>query len=153
MRNMSTDVRHISATDRVFNGILAGFIATLVLSALHEPVLLVTEAIGVHAPLAGWLIHFFVGTLLWGGAFGFMHDFLPGPSWLRGVIFAAGAAMLVLFVLAPLTGAGLLCLKFGYLAPLIVALFHFAYGGILGGIYGKLVDTDEARDYLEGHPH
>ena len=41
---MSTDVRHISATDRVFNGILAGFIATLVLSALHEPVLLVTEA-------------------------------------------------------------------------------------------------------------
>ena len=153
MRNMSTDVRHISATDRVFNGIVAGFIATLVLSALHEPVLLVAEAIGVHAPATGWLIHFFVGTLLWGGAFGFMHDFMPGPSWMRGTIFAAGAATLVLFVLAPLTGAGLLCLKLGYVAPLIIALFHFSYGAMLGGIYGKLVDTDEARDYLAGHTH
>jgi hypothetical protein len=24
---------------------------------------------------------------------------------------------------------------------------------MLGGVYGKLVDTDEARDYLAGHPH
>jgi hypothetical protein len=153
MLNLRTDVRHISATDRIGNWIVAGFIATLMLSALHEPVLVVTEAVGVHAPVAGWLMHFFVGTLLWGGAFGFLHDFLPGPSWVRGAIFAAGAAVLVLFVFAPLTGAGMLCLKLGYAAPAIVALFHLAYGGILGGIYGKMVDTDEARDYLAGHTH
>jgi hypothetical protein len=153
MRNPRTDEWHVSATDRIGNGIVAGFIATLILSALHEPVLLVTEAVGVHAPVAGWLIHFFVGTLLWGGAFGFAHDFLPGPSWVRGATFAAGAALLVLLVFAPLTGAGMLCLKLGYMAPVVVALFHLAYGGILGAVYGKLVDTDEARDYLAGHSH
>ena len=144
---------HISATDRIGNGIVAGFIATLALSALHEPVTLVTEAVGVRTPVAGLLFHFFVGTLLWGGLFGFLHDFLPGPSWMRGMIFAAAAALIVLLAIAPFTGAGLLCLKLGMFAPPIVLLFHLAYGAILGGIYGKLVDTDEARDHLAGHAH
>ena len=154
MRNRHTEAEpHISATDRIGNGIVAGFIATLALSALHEPVIVVTEAVGVHAPVAGWLFHFFVGTLLWGGGFGFAHDVLPGPSWMRGTIFAAGAALIVLFVFAPLTGTGFLCLKLGVFAPVIVALFHLAYGAILGAIYGKLVDTDEARDRLAGHAH
>jgi hypothetical protein len=151
-RNKLRTDRHISATDRIGNGIVAGFVATLVLSALHDPLTLVTEAVGVRAPVAGLLFHFFVGTLLWGGAFGFLHDFLPGPSWVRGMIFAAGAALAVFLAIGPFTGAGFFCLKLGGFAPVVVALFHLAYGAILGGIYGKLVDTDEARDYL-GHSH
>ena len=147
---MRTD---ISITDRIGNGIVAGFIATLVMSALHEPVALVTEAVGVHAPVAGLLFHFFVGTLLWGAVFGIVHDYLFGPSWLRGVIFASGAALIVLFVIAPLTGSGMLCLKLGAFAPFVVALFHLAYGAILGGVYGKLIDTDEARDDLATPAH
>jgi hypothetical protein len=70
----------------------------------------------------------------------------------RGVLFAGGAALIVLLAFAPLTGAGMLCLKFGVFAPAVVALFHLAYGAILGGVYGKLIDTDEARDYLK-HLH
>jgi len=47
MRNRHTDAEHhVSATDRIGNGIIAGFIATLALSAVHEPVALVTEAVG-----------------------------------------------------------------------------------------------------------
>jgi hypothetical protein len=134
----------ISITDRIGNGIVAGFIATLVMSALHEPVALMTAAVGMHAPV-GLLFHFFVGTFLWGGAFGIAHDWLVGPSWLRGVLFGGGAALVVMFVVAPLTGSGFLCLKLGFLAPAVVALFHLSYGAILGGIYGKLLDTDEAR--------
>jgi hypothetical protein len=145
--------RHISATDRIGNGIVAGFVATLILSGLHEPLTLVTEAVGVRAPVAGLLFHFFVGTLLWGGAFGFLHDVLPGPSWLRGVIFAAGVALVVLIGIAPFTGAGLFCLKLGAFAPVVVALFHLAHGAILGAVYGKLIDTDEAREYLAGPQH
>ena len=148
--SMRTDV---SITDRIGNGIVAGFIATLMLSALHEPVALVTESVGVRAPVSGFLFHFFVGTLLWGSAFGFMHDYLAGPSWLRGVVFASAAALVVMFAIAPLTGAGFLCLKLGWFAPVVIALFHLAYGAILGGIYGKLIDTDEARDHLAHHAH
>jgi hypothetical protein len=153
MRNKLRIERHISATDRIGNGIVAGFVATLILSALHDPLTLVTEAVGVRAPVAGLLFHFFVGTLVWGGMFGFMHDFLPGPSWVRGMIFAACAAFAIFVAIAPFTGAGLFCLKLGSFAPVVVALFHLTYGAILGAIYGKLVDTDEARDHLAGHPH
>ena len=85
---MRTDV---SMTDRIGNGIVAGFIATLVMSALHEPVALVTAAAGMRAPV-GLLFHFFVGTLIWGSAFGIVHDWLAGPSWLRGVVFGSVAA-------------------------------------------------------------
>jgi hypothetical protein len=144
---MRTD---ISATDRIGNGIVAGFIATLTLSVLHEAVGLLTEAVGVETVAIAWLFHFFVGTLLWGGAFGFAHDYLPGPSWLRGVIFAAGAAAIVLLGVMPLTGAGFFCLNYGIVAPVIVTLFHLAYGAVLGAIYGKLVDTEDAP---VGHAH
>src|SRR4051812_13088009 len=145
---MRTDV---SITDRIGNGIVAGFIATLVLSALHEPVTVLTAAVGVRAPVAGLLFHFFVGTLLWGSAFGFVHDYLFGPSWLRGVVFASGAALIVMFAIAPLTGSGFLCLRLGAFAPLVVVLFHLAHGAILGTVYGKLIDTDEAREHLAQH--
>jgi uncharacterized protein DUF6789 len=138
---MRTDV---SITDRIGNGIVAGFIATFVMSALHEPMALVTAAVGLHAPV-GLLFHFFVGTLLWGSLFGFLHDWLAGPSWLRGIAFGFVAALAVLFVIAPLAGSGLLCLKLGLFAPIVVALFHVAYGAILGLVYGKLLDTDEAH--------
>ena len=42
----------VAITDRIGNGIVAGFIATFVMSALHEPVALVTAAVGLHAPRA-----------------------------------------------------------------------------------------------------
>ena len=147
---MRTDV---SIADRIGNGIVAGFIATLVLSALHEPVTLLTAAVGVRAPVTGLLFHFFVGTLLWGSIFGLVHDYLFGPAWLRGVVFAGGAALIVMFAIAPLTGSGFLCLKLGALAPVAVALFYLTYGAILGAIYGKLIDTDEAREQLAHHSH
>jgi hypothetical protein len=134
----------IAITDRIGNGIVAGFIATFVVSVLHEPVALVTAAVGMHAPV-GLLFHFFVGTLLWGGAFGLVHDWLVGPSWLRGVLFGAAAALVVILGVAPLTGSGFLCLKLGVWAPIVVVLFHLSYGAILGLVYAKLVDTDEAR--------
>ena len=34
--------------------------------------------------------------------------------------------------------------------PIVVALFHLSYGVLLGATYGKLVDTDEAREHM--HP-
>jgi hypothetical protein len=56
----------------------------------------------------------------------------------------------VMFGVAPLTGSGFLCLKLGMWAPVVVALFHLSYGAILGLVYGKLLDTDEAR-YVAHH--
>src|SRR3989442_13981152 len=100
---MRTD---ISITDRIGNGVVAGFIATFAMSVLHEPVALMTEAIGMRAPPVGLLFHFFVGTLLWGSVFAMLHDILPGPSWVRGTIFSAGTFPLVMWVVMPSVRAG-----------------------------------------------
>lgn len=140
---MRTD---ISGTDRIGNGIVAGFIATLAVAGLHEAVSLLTESVGLRTQALGLLFHFFVGTLLWGGAFGFAHDYLWGPSWVRGVTFAAGAALLVMLVAMPLNGNGILGLHHGLALPVVIALLHVLYGAMLGGIYGKLIDTDEAHE-------
>jgi hypothetical protein len=133
----------ISIIDRVGNGIVAGFIATLALSALHETVSLLTAALGLRTPTTGWLFHFFVGTFLWGALFGFLHDYLFGPSWVRGITFAAAASFVVMVAVMPLTGAGFFCIKLGIFAPILVTLFHLIYGAMLGAVYGKLIDTDE----------
>ena len=146
---MRTDV---SFTDRIGNGIVAGFIATLVIAGLHEAVSLLTEAVGMPTPALGWLFHFFVGTLLWGVAFGFAHDYLVGPSWVRGITFGAIAALIVLLVVMPLTGAGLFGLGIDTFAPFVIALIHLVYGATIGLIYGKLIDTDEAREH-DMHAH
>src|ERR1700712_5602337 len=91
----------ISITDRIGNGAVAGFIATFAMSALHEPVALLTQAIGMRAPPAGLLFHFFVGTLLWSSGFGILHDILPGPSGVRGMIFSAGTLLAVMLLVLP----------------------------------------------------
>jgi hypothetical protein len=141
----------ISVTDRIGNGVVAGFIATLAMSALHEPVALLTEALGMRTPRLGLVFHFFVGTLLWGSLFGVLHDALPGPSWLRGTLFSVGASLLVMLAVLPAVGAGWLGMRCGPYAPFVIVVFHLVYGAALGGIYGKLVDTDEAHGHHLGH--
>ena len=140
---MRTD---ISAVDRIGNGIVAGFIATVAMSVLHEAVEFLTEAVGAPNPALGWVFHFFVGTLLWGGAFGLAHDYLPGASWLRGTIFGGLVALIVLLGVMPLVGAGMLGLEFDTFAPLFIVIAHLVYGTVLGVAYGKLTDTDEAHE-------
>jgi hypothetical protein len=147
---MRTD---ISITDRIGNGVVAGFIATFAMSVLHEPVALLTQAIGMRAPPVGLLFHFFVGTLLWGSVFGMLHDILPGPSWVRGTIFSAGTLLIVMLVVLPSVGAGWFGMRCGPFAPFVIAAFHLLYGATLGLIYGKLVDTDEAHEHEVGHLH
>ncbi len=134
---------HSRVVDCVGRGLIAGFIATLALSALHDPIVMVTSALGVRSPAVGLLFHFFVGTLLWGGAFGLMHDHLWGPSWLRGIVFAGTVSLLVLFVALPLGGAGLCGLRHGIAVPITVVALHLVYGAALGALFGALIPADE----------
>jgi ABC-type dipeptide/oligopeptide/nickel transport system permease subunit len=46
----------------------------------------------------------------------------------------------------PAADMGLFGLEIDFMVPLVIALFHLLYGVLLGAIYGKLVDTDEARE-------
>src|SRR5262249_4518285 len=85
-------------------GIVAGFVATFVLSALLDPFGLFAPSILPASPPVGWVLHFFVGTVVWGIGFAVLHDYLRGPAWQRGLMFALGAWIVVI------TGAAILIL-------------------------------------------
>ena len=103
---------------------IAGFAATVVLSLLMimkasmglMPQLNVIAmlggmshgAIGVGGPGIGWLMHFLIGTVLWGLLFAVLYDRLPGSGAVaKGMAFSVLAWLLMMILAMPMAGAGL----------------------------------------------
>ena len=136
-------------------GMLAGFIATAVLSAL----MLMKSAMGIMpeldiarmlgemmggGPALGWIGHFFIGTVLWGTAFAFLAPYLPGDNqWVKGVSFGMVAWLLMMIMIMPMAGGGVFGLRFGLMAPIMTAMLHAIFGAVLGGSYGALASRSE----------
>jgi hypothetical protein len=129
--------------DRFGKGIVAGFLATLALSLLLDPISILVGAVGVASPMIGWLTHLFVGTVIWGPIFAIVHDHISGPSWLRGLVFGIAAWLLVMLVIMPLSGAGLFAIGLGIATPSVTFIVHALYGALLGEIYGRLLSPEE----------
>ena len=79
---------------------------------------------------AGVVMHFLLGTLGFAIGFVIIGPYLPGPGWLRGVIFMAAIWFLAGLIAMPVLGVGLF---FGGAKEAMAALFgHVALGAILG---------------------
>jgi len=129
------------------NGLLAGFAATVVLSVLMVakgmmgliPELDVAAmlAMMMGAPLiVGWIAHFIIGTLAWGGAFAFLYDVIPGGSaTLKGIVFGVAAWLGMMIVVMPMVGAGFFGMNLGLTAPVMTLALHIIYGAVLGKVY------------------
>ena len=128
-------------------GIAAGFVATIVLSAMMlvkhsmglmpelDPIAMITAMAGANSPALGWIAHFVIGSILWGIGFAVVSPYLPGPFWLRGVIFAVGAWLLMMIVMMPMAGAGLFGLGLSMMTPVATLVLHIVFGLVLGGVY------------------
>ena len=135
-------------------GIAAGFVATFVLSVIMlmkrsmglmpelDPVAMISAMAGASSPVVGWIGHFVIGSIFWGGGFAIVSPYLPGPYRLRGTIFALGAWLMVMMVVMPMAGAGWFGLGLGVMAPVVTLALHVVFGLVLGTIYG-LVDTKQ----------
>jgi hypothetical protein len=131
-------------------GIIAGFVASAALSgavvlaawtgltlAFH-PVEAVSGIMLTPAGLS-WVVHFAIGTFLWGGLFSALSPILPGPFWLKGVVFGAIAWLLMAVVIWAADPTS---------PPQILpgrVLLHLLFGILLGSIYGTLLDRAERR--------
>ena len=140
-------------------GLLAGFVATVVLSAL----MILKAVMGMMpdmnaikmlahmghgmlglpaSPLVGWIAHFLIGTVAWGILFAVLVDRVPGASpTVKGLVFGTAAWLLMMILVMPMAGAGLFGLHLGIGAPIATLVLHWAYGAVLGAVYGKLVYT------------
>ena len=101
------------------NGFLAGFIATAVLSVMMVakgmmglmPELDVAAmlAMMMGAPLlVGWLGHFMIGNLAWGGGFAVLYGMIPGGSAIiKGIVFGVAAWLGMMIMVMPMAGGAL----------------------------------------------
>jgi peptidoglycan/LPS O-acetylase OafA/YrhL len=130
--------------DTVGRGVIAGFIAMLILSALIDPMTAVARIADLVPRTFAWILHLFVGSFIWGAGFALLHPLLRGPSWLRGLLFGALAWLLVMVVVMPLARTGLFGLKLGLAAPAVMLAVHLAYG-IMVGVFFAILDQREGN--------
>jgi hypothetical protein len=130
-------------------GLVAGFIATVVLSALMllkqrmgmvpqlNPIEMLTKMAGGSPPDVGWVPHFLIGTVVWGSLFPIFDARVPaGSHWLNGILFGIGVWILMMVLVMPMAGAGLFGMALGIMVPIATLVLHLIYGAVLGGTYG-----------------
>lgn len=131
-------------------GMLAGLIATLVLSAL----MLVKRSMGLWpelsliqllinlgsiTPVQAWMDHFIIGVIVWGLIYGALDAMMPDAAhWLKGLILAVGAWLFMMVAFMPLAKAGFFGLAIGPIAAAVALGYHVVYGLVLGISYGIL---------------
>jgi hypothetical protein len=149
------------------NGLTAGFVATVVLSLLMmakhsmgiapqlDPIAMLAGMFGRMTgtppdPLIGWLLHFFVGTVLWGIAYAAIQGSLVGSPIVRGMSFGVAAWLLMMLIVMPMAGAGLFGLSLGVAAPILTLVMHLVFGATLDVVYAKSQGAAARADVVPG---
>lgn len=148
---------------KIFKGILAGLAATLALTLLMmmkkmtgampelDPInmlaTMVSGKIGVPKNMVfGWVAHFMMGAVMWGGLFAVFHKLLPTDNpILKGMIFSVVPWFLMMTRAMPMSGAGLFGTNISIAAPFMTFSFHMVFGATLGKVFSLLSGAEESR--------
>ena len=128
-------------------GLVAGFVATVVLSAMMiakgmmgvmpelDVIAMLSMMMGAPAAV-GWLAHFMIGTLAWGGGFAVLYALIPGgTALLKGIVFGIAAWLGMMIMVMPMAGVGLFGMTMGLMAPMMTLVLHVIFGAVLGVTY------------------
>src|SRR5262245_25005650 len=138
------------AMSNSMKGMIAGFVATLVLSGLlllKSTMDLVPELnlirllvnLGSITVVQAWMDHFIVGVVVWGLLFGAYDSVATRPAhWLKGIIFGVFAWLVMMVVFMPLAKVGIFGSRIGPMAAAVTLGYHLVYGAVLGITYGLL---------------
>ncbi|MFN4289148.1 MAG: DUF6789 family protein [Brevundimonas sp.] len=148
---------------RLKYGAIAGFAATLAVSLLEVINLwlgpwfvsfprLLSIMLGASDNLAiGWIAHFVAGTALLGTAFGLLCPRLPTDTVeSKGILFAVGAWVLMMFTVAPMAGLGIFAARADFPTMIWMFVSHVVFGVVLGAVYGRLVARSRHQQVPEG---
>jgi Family of unknown function (DUF6789) len=141
---------------QIRNGIIAGFAATIVMSLImvlkkstgvmpeldpvHMLTVMASQKMGINeSPIVGWLIHFMIGAVIWGGIYGAVNNILPLQKHvLKGMMLASVPWLMMMLGAMPMNGAGMFGLKISIMVPVFTIIVHLIYGAVLGRSYGLL---------------
>ncbi|MEO6897543.1 MAG: DUF6789 family protein [Caldimonas sp.] len=138
-------------------GMLAGLIATLVLSALMVlktmmglmpqldlPKMIAGMMGSPDTPLIGWIVHFAIGIVVYGIAIAVLDSKLPGRTHVaHGVMLGVIGWLAMMLMLMPMAGAGLFGMNMGIMAPMMTLILHLIFGAVLGWVYGRSRGTED----------
>ncbi len=125
-------VASAAASGAIFVGSLAGIVPAL------DPVRAMSGIMLTPTGLS-WIVHFAVGTFLWGPLLAVLSPILPSPFWFKGVVFGALAWLVMLLVTWAADPASPPQPNPG---PVVL---HLLFGAVLGWIYGVLLDKAERQ--------
>jgi hypothetical protein len=136
----------------ITKGFEAGFIATVFVSIIlfaqqalgfvpnFNMIDVLQTAAGLQSqPLFGWVLHFVVGVGIWGAAFAAFSPHLPGPHWLRGLMFGALAWLVMMVAFLPAAGMPMFAAGMGWSIPIYTLAIHLFFGLVLGESYHLLL--------------
>jgi hypothetical protein len=150
MMEGGTDGSGRIAMSNSMKGMVAGFVATLVLSGLlllKSTMDLVPELniirlltnLGSISAVQAWMDHFIVGVVVWGLLFGTYDSLASRPAhWLKGIIFGVFTWLIMMAAFMPLAKMGFFGSKIGPMAAAVTLMYHLVYGVVLGTTYGLL---------------
>ena len=142
--------------NHLLKGMIAGLFGTLVLTIMMiikkqlgimpalDPVHMMTEMVSTKmgiapSPIIGWVMHFGIGTVLWGGLFGALNSAIPGHNQLiKGLLFGVGAWLVMMIGPMPMSGAGFFASNLGLQATILTLVLHLVYGLTMGKSYQVL---------------
>lgn len=138
--------------EHIGKGLLAGLIATIVLSALMVmkssmgimpeldlPKMIAGMMGSADRPMIGWVIHFMIGVGLYGLAMVLLDKHLPGDSRVsHGMMIGFAGWLIMMIMLMPMAGAGMFGMRLGFMAPMMTLILHLIFGAVLGWTYGLL---------------
>jgi len=133
-------------------GIVAGFAATIMLSALmvmksmmgvmpqFDMIGMMSRMMGSpDAPAIGWAAHFMIGALGYGIVFALLANKLPGGSLtMRGIVLGMIGWLAMMVMVMPMGGAGLFALNLGMMVTIMTLMLHVIFGAVLGWTFGRL---------------
>jgi len=141
----------------IIAGIKAGFIGTVALSAI----MIVKDMMGVMPELnvihmlanmmgmsvmLGWVMHFMIGSFIWGIGFTVIYTLLPGKSaTTKGISFGILAWLGMMIMVMPMAGAGIFGLNMGIVAPMMTLMLHVIFGWVMGRVFASQKVADDSE--------
>ena len=147
-----------------WKGIIAGFVATIVLSLIFATlnaigilpqldIVTLIDRLGSIGRVAAWVDHFIVGMFLWGPIFsGFDSTFeAKWPRWQRGLIFGVVIWFLMMIIFMPVVGGGLFGLQIGWVEPIGMFFMNMVYGLVIALVYDLLDKRYPTKTLMPAH--
>ncbi|MBT6177607.1 MAG: hypothetical protein HOI23_10195 [Deltaproteobacteria bacterium] len=141
----------------ITEGIKAGFIGTVAMSAImfaKDMMGVMPELNVIHmlanmmgmSVLMGWVMHFMIGSLVWGVGFTIIYTLLPGKSaTTKGISFGVLAWLGMMVMVMPMAGAGLFGLNMGIVAPMMTLMLHIVFGWVMGRVFTSQSIADDSE--------